>query len=245
LAQSADVSNTNPALEFTQREANLTVKKPGPSKIFIIDDHPVVAIGLAKLFADEPDLEVCGSARSAEEIPDSFTSAPPDLFMVEIMLHAADGLQVLTRLAERYPRAEILVYSARDESFYAERVLQSGAKGYIMKSESPERVVIAARRVLRGDFYISSRLQSLLFSNMDSETSGFVNPVRKLSNRELQVLQLIGQGKSNREISSILDIRLKTVEAHRFRIREKLNLKHSTELTQFAIHMVEREGVSS
>ncbi len=220
----------------------LYVSKSGKSKIFIVDHHPIVILGLTKLFENQPDLEVWGSARSAEEIPEAMAETPPDVFIVEILLHASDGFQMLGRLSQHYPQAKILVYSARDEAFYAERALQSGARGYLMKNESPEQIIAAVRKVLAGDFFVSNRLQSLLFSRLDNESSEFANPVQKLSNRELQVIQLIGQGKSNREIAAILEIRLKTVEAHRFRIREKLNLKHSTELTQFAIHMVEREG---
>lgn len=117
-----------------------------------------------------------------------------------------------------------------DEAFYAERALQSGAKGYLMKTESPTLILKAIRKVLDGEFYVSSRLQSLLFAQLDSSSSAppLRNPIRKLTNRELQVIQLIGSGKNNREIAAIMNIRLKTVEAHRFRIKEKLNLKHST-----------------
>ncbi len=209
----------------------------------MIDDHPIVAIGLTCLFEKDPESKVCGSADSAEAIPETFGSNPPDLFIIEINLYGADGFEILKQLARRCPNAKSLIFSHRDESFYAERALQCGATGYVMKSEAPDRILEAAKKVLAGEFYVSERLQAILLSGAFPEPqSENPNPVKSLSSRELQVLQLIGQGRSNREIARTMRIRQKTVEAHRFRIREKLNLRHGAELTQFAVHWVEQSG---
>ena len=191
------------------------------------------------------DLVVLGSAASADTLPDRFDPQPPDIFVLDIHLKSSDGFEALRLIQQRYPGVPTLVFSMHDEAFYAERALQSGAKGYLMKTEPPNLILKAIRKVLRGEYYVSSRLQSLLFAQLDSSSSAppLRNPISKLTNRELQVIQLIGSGKNNREIAAIMNIRLKTVEAHRFRIKEKLNLKHSTELIQFAVHWVQREGV--
>lgn len=218
---------------------NDSVNKSLPAKVFLVDDHPIVAAGLARLFEEERDLVLWGHARTADSIREILGTTIPDLFMAEIVRPTADGFQMLAQLKEHYGQSRFLVFSAHDEGFYAERALQSGAHGYLMKSDPPEKILEAVRTVLDGNFYISNRLQSILFSKLGSDPAHFSNPVENLSNRELQVLQLIGHGRSNREIAELLKIQLKTVEAHRFRIREKLNLKHSAELTQFAIHMME------
>ncbi len=221
------------------------MKKSHPAQVFIIDDHPVLVAGLTALIEKAGDLAVSGSAESTDALPDNLRAAPPDLFILDIHLKSSDGFEALKQLQQRFTGTPVLVFSMHDESFYAERALQSGARGYLMKTEDPGQILKAIRKVLGGEFYVSSRLQSLLFAQLDSSspTPPIKNPIRKLTNRELQVIQLIGNGKNNREIAAIMNIRLKTVEAHRFRIKEKLNLKHSTELIQFAVHWVQREGV--
>ena len=220
--------------------------KSHPAQVFIVDDHPVLIAGLTSLLEKTDDLVVLGSAASAEALPDQFDPQPPDIFILDIHLKNSDGFEALKTIQQHYSGVPTLVFSMHDEAFYAERALQSGAKGYLMKTESPSLILKAIRKVLKGEYYVSSRLQSLLFAQLDSSSSAppLMNPIRKLTNRELQVIQLIGSGKNNREIAAIMNIRLKTVEAHRFRIKEKLNLKHSTELIQFAVHWVQREGVS-
>ncbi len=219
------------------------MKQSHPAKVFIIDDHPVLLAGLVALLEKPDDIEVCGTATSTESVP-KVIKPPPDLFIVDIYLKTSDGFDLLKLLQQRFPQTPVMVFSMHDEVFYAERALHSGAKGYLMKSESPTQILRAIRNMLSGELYISERLKSLLFSQLDTTSPGQItNPIKKLTNRELQVIQLMGQGKNNREIAVIMNIRLKTVEAHRFRIKEKLNLRHSTELIQFAIHWVQREGV--
>lgn len=218
--------------------------KSHPAQILIVDDHPVLVAGLTALIDKTDDLRVCGSADSVESLAAALETVTPGLFVLDIHLRTSDGFEVLKELRQHFFQTPVLVFSMHDEAFYAERALQAGAKGYLMKTEASSEVLHAIRKLLRGELYVSDRLQSLLLARLDTTSSEPVaNPIKKLTNRELQVIQLIGKGKNNREIASVMDIRLKTVEAHRFRIREKLNLKHSTELIQFAVHWVQREGV--
>ncbi len=199
--------------------------------------------GLRSLLEDAQGVEVCGSAISVDLIPERLKSAPPDIFIVDIYFKFSEGFEILKGVQLKFPQSSILVFSMHDEAFYAERALHSGAKGYIMMNESSGEILRAIRQVADGGLYVSDRLKSILLSQLDtSSKQEIVNPIKKLTNRELQVIELIGQGKNNREISTQMNIRLKTVEAHRFRIKEKLNLKHSTELIQFAIHWLQREG---
>ncbi len=224
------------------------MKKDNHYRIFIIDGHPVLAAGLRTLVEKAEDMEVCGCAGSVEAIPAETYSNRPDVFMVDIYFKVSEGFEILKQLQKLFPQAGILVFSMQDETFYAERTLQSGARGYIMMSEPSDEILHAVRQVASGNLYVSERLKTFLFSQLDPEpvadaadNTGVVNPIKKLTNRELQVIELIGQGKDNREISSTMNIRLKTVEAYRFRIKEKLNLRHSTELIQFAIHWLQRD----
>lgn len=218
------------------------MKKDHPAHIFVIDDHPVLVAGITTLLEKSGEFSVAGSAETFEAASLSLGREPPDVIVLDINLGTSDGFDALRSLLEKFPDIPVLVFSMHDEAFYAERALQSGAKGYLMKTENPGHILKAIRTLLAGNIYVSERLKSLLFSQLDSSAAPQVtNPIKKLTNRELQVIQLIGKGKNNREIAGVMNIRLKTVEAHRFRIKEKLNLKHSTELIQFAIHWVQRE----
>lgn len=217
------------------------VKRSPPSNILVIDDHPLATIGLEALFQKEPDFEVRGSARSADELSDELKRNPPDLFIVDFAIEMGNGLGEISQLVAAYSSSEILVYSACEEAFYGERVLQCGAKGYLMKSESPELIVEAARKILRGEFSISNRLQTILLSPQPGESLEFARAARKLTDRELSMVYLIGEGKSSGEIADLFKISLKTVEANRLRIREKLYLKNSTDLIHFAIQVVDKQ----
>ncbi len=233
---------------FTLHSVLKSVKNPIPYQIFIIDSHPVLADGLRALLEKAEGLAFAGACESVEAIPAAVRNDPPDVFMVDVYFKFSEALETLKHLQRAFPGVKVLVFSMHDEAFYAERTLQSGARGYIMMSEPSGQVLEAVRKVAEGHLYLSERLKSILFSQLDTTAAPHAgpvslapNPVKKLTNRELQVIELIGQGKDNREISDVMNIRLKTVEAYRFRIKDKLNLRHSTELIQFAIHWLQRE----
>lgn len=213
------------------------MKKQNPYRIFIIDDQPVFIAGLTVIIERESAFKVCGSANSWETLPSDLKADPPNLFIVEIFLRKSDGFRLLSRLRRHFPGSAVLVYSIQDESVCGKRALQSGAKGYLMKSDNLEIIHQAIRRLAEGHLYLSNRLQSLLFNCAPATNSSSDNVLLKeLTNRELQIIQFIGQGRSNTEIAAAMKLRVKTVEAHRSRIKKKLNLKHSTELIRYAVY---------
>lgn len=211
--------------------------KAGPYRIFIIDDQPVFIAGLTVIIERAPEFKVCGSASSWETLPKTLKNDPPNLFIVEIFLRKSDGFKLLTYLRRHFPNSAILVYSVQDEALCGERALQSGAKGYLMKSDQLEIIDHAIRRLADGHVYLSNRLQALLFNQIVTKPSSkYRARLNELTNRELQIIQFIGKGRSNAEIADAMDLQVKTVEAHRTRIKKKLKLKHTTELIRYAIH---------
>jgi len=208
-----------------------------PYTIFIIDDQPVFVTGLTVILEKDSEFKVRGSADCWEALPEDLKSEPPDLFIVEIFLRNSDGFKLLTLLRRYFPSSAILVYSVQEEALCGERALQSGAKGYLMKSDNLEIIHQAIRKLANGNVYLSSRLQEMIFSRISSKSSS-TDPVmlRELTNRELQIMQFIGSGRSTAEIAAAMNLRVKTVEAHRSRIKKKLKLKHTTELIQYAVY---------
>ncbi len=205
-------------------------------RIVLVDDHPVVRQGLARLINDEPDLCVCAEADSASAALEAIAKHKPDLAIVDISMGGSDGIDLVKDLRVRIPGMPALVLSMHDESLYAERVLRAGAKGYVMKQEAPEKVMTAIRRVLAGEVYVSEKISGRLLKAM-SGTKGppSESPLDRLSDRELQVFRLIGSGLSVREIAEKLKLSVKTIETHREHIKEKLNLKSSSELLRYSV----------
>lgn len=208
----------------------------GKVRLILVDDHPVVRQGLARLINDEPDLTVCAEADSASSALQLIQQHNPDLVVVDISMGGTDGIELIKDLRVRNPGLPALVLSMHDESLYAERVLRAGAKGYVMKQEAPEKVMTAIRRVLAGEVYVSEKIAGRLLKAM-SGTKGAPSesPLDRLSDRELQVFRLIGSGLSVREIADKLFLSVKTIETHREHIKEKLNLKSSSELLRYAV----------
>ena len=216
-----------------------TEKKQTQSKVFIIDDHPIVRQGLKLLINQEPDLTVCGEAENAPSVLPAIRSLKPAIAVIDLSLGHDSGIELIKNIKLQHPDLPILVLSMHDESLYAERALRAGAKGYIMKQEAPEKVIIAIRQVLQGNIYVSdamgAKLLNKFIDNRREETS---SPIELLSDRELQVFQLLGRGFGTRQVADQLNVSIKTVEAYRANIKEKLNLKGSAELVQHAIHWV-------
>lgn len=217
-------------------------KKSPKSKthILIVDDHPMMRQGLAALINNEPDLAICCEAESASQAMDAVASGKPDLVIADITLPDKSGLELIKDLQAVHPGLQILVVSMHDESLYAERVLRAGGRGYIMKQEGGKRLMEGIRRVLAGEIYVSDKMSKRIleiFSGQRSTSNG--SPVEKLTDREFEVFQLIGEGKATRDIALKLHLSVKTVEVHRLHIKEKLELKTAPELIRFAVRWAE------
>jgi DNA-binding NarL/FixJ family response regulator len=215
---------------------------PARWRIFIVDDHPLVREWLAGLVAREPDLVICGQAEDAPTALVSVALAQPDLIVVDLSLNRSSGMELIKDLRAQFPAAQILVLSMHEEASIAERALRAGARGYILKGESATRVIEAIRSVLAGQFYVSARLMSqlagLLFSGAARPGA---SPVDLLSDREIEVFQLRGQGRAAKEIAEQLKVSVKTVETYEARIKEKLGLRTAGELMREAVRWHDRK----
>jgi len=210
------------------------------NRIFIVDDHPIVRKGLTQLINQEPELVVCGEAENAETALELLKKVKPDLAIVDISLRGIDGIELTKLIRARFENIPILVVSMHDESLYAERALRVGARGYIMKQEAIEKMMEAIRKVLRGELYVSERVSANIVKRfVDGKAEGVSSPEELLSDREMEVFQLIGQGFGTRQIADQLHVSVKTVETYRANIKEKLNLKNATELMKHAVHWIE------
>jgi DNA-binding NarL/FixJ family response regulator len=211
---------------------------PGLEKrrILIVDDHPVVRQGLALLINREPDLAVCGDAEEAASALRRIEELKPDLVVVDISLNGPDGLDLLKNIRARDPGLPVLILSMMDELLYAERGLRAGANGYIMKQQATEQVLVAIRRILGGEIYLSERMANkMLHLFVGGSPAQESSPVADLTDRELEVFRLIGEGHGTRQIADELHLSIKTVESYQAHIKEKLLLKNGRELVQRAI----------
>jgi DNA-binding NarL/FixJ family response regulator len=219
---------------------------PSLRRIMIVDDHPIVRQGLRRLIEAEPDLEVCCEAESAGEAKVYLRGCRPDAVIVDVSLKQGDGLEVMKDARAQYPELPLLVLSMHDESIYAERMLAAGANGYIMKQEASDQFLIALRRVLVGGIYVSDAVGSAMIEKIaGGRASAPKNPIDSLTNRELQILNMIGQGRSTRQTADALHLSVKTVESHRQRIKRKLSLRTSAQLMQYAVNWYAGRGPTS
>jgi DNA-binding NarL/FixJ family response regulator len=207
-----------------------------PAKVLIIDDHPIVRHGLARVIGDEPDLEVCGAAASPAEALHALVATDPDIVVLDLSLGDDSGLELLKSIKARRPELPILVLSMHDEAYYADRVLRAGAMGYVMKQESTAHVIGAIHQVLAGKVYLSESMAASMLTRMvgGKATEGG-SPVDSLTDRELQVLNLIGRGFGTRQIAELLRLSVKTVENYREHLKAKLKLQSSAELVRYAV----------
>jgi DNA-binding NarL/FixJ family response regulator len=205
-------------------------------RIFLVDDHPIVRQGLALLIDHELDLEVAGQAEDAAGALRGIRSVKPDLVLLDVSLKDGDGIELLKDLKAQDPSLPVLMLSMHDESLYAERALRAGARGYVMKQEAPAILLAAIRKVLDGEIYISGRMGATLLRRMvGGKRSESIMPMDRLTDRELEIFRLIGQGETMKEIAAKLFLSVKTVEAHREHIKDKLGLRTATELLRYAI----------
>ena len=215
------------------------------TRIFIVDDHPIVREGLSLMMNREPDLMVCGEAEEATGALQAITSAKPDFLIVDISLSGPDGLDLLKSIRARHPGLPVLILSMHDETIYAERALRAGANGYIMKQEATEKVLVAIRQILAQKVYVSDRIANrMLQQYIKGSVSESQSPIAELSDRELEVFRLIGEGHGTRKIAEELHLSVKTVESYQAHIKDKLSLKNGRELVQRAIQWTISEGVA-
>ncbi|HEX4019747.1 MAG TPA: response regulator transcription factor [Acidobacteriaceae bacterium] len=211
-----------------------------------MDDHPLLRQGLALLINREPDLAVCGEAEEAQSAMKAIAAKQPDILIADISLNGPDGLDLLKNLRTLYPDLPVLVLSMHDESIYAERALRARANGYIMKQEATEKVLVAVRRILGGDIYLSDRMANkLLHQYISGASADMHSRLSALSDRELEVFRLIGEGRGTRQIAEKLHLSIKTVETYQAHIKEKLSLRSGRELVQHAIQSKISENESS
>ncbi len=216
---------------------------PARKNILIVDDHPMMRDGLAALITAQPDLAVCGQAADAREALQAVEKLRPDLVLMDISLPGKSGLEAIKDLQALAPGLAMLVLSMHDESLYAERVLRAGARGYVMKQEGGKRIMDGIRAVLAGRVFVSEKLSARIMDaftgRRGTEAAGSVG---NLSDREFEVFQLVGRGRSTKEIAAQLHLSVKTVEVHRVNIKAKLKLATSPELVHYAVRWVESQA---
>lgn len=210
------------------------------TRILIVDDHALIRRGLATLINSEPDMEVCGQAEDSSSALQDVIKLQPDLVTVDISLKGNSGLELIKSIRAFNPKIQILVLSMHHESIYALRVLKAGARAYVMKQDVINKVVEAIRRIRSGHLYVSDDVASQMLTRLvGGESADDTSPVATLSDRELEIVNLIGNGLLTREIAAKLHVSVKTVETHRAHIKEKLSLRNATQLVQFCVRWVE------
>ncbi|MEN6577301.1 MAG: response regulator transcription factor [Phycisphaerales bacterium] len=222
----------------TQTSAN----RRGKRTVLIVDDHPIVRQGLAQLINQEHDLVVCGQAEDAHEAIQAVRESQPDMVIVDISLKDTSGVELIKDLQVQHPNLPVLTLSMHDEAVYGERALRAGARGYIMKQEATEKVVTAIRRVLAGEIYVSDGMAAKMVSKLVGGTGKKTgSPVERLSDRELEVFRMLGEGYNTREMAEKLHLSVKTIETYRAHIKDKLALQDASELLRSAIQWVNTE----
>jgi DNA-binding NarL/FixJ family response regulator len=215
------------------------------SRVFLVDDHAMFREGMRQLIDREPDLTVCGDVADADEAMREIRQKKPDLVIADISLSGTTGIDLIKNIKAEFPDLPVLVVSMHEESLYAERALRAGAMGYVMKQEPAKAVKVAIRKVLGGDIYLSDKMSATMLAKfmLGGRANPPVSPIETLSDRELEVFRMLGEGKATRQIAEELDLTIPTINSFRNRIKEKLNLKNSTELILHAVQWV-REGIT-
>jgi DNA-binding NarL/FixJ family response regulator len=217
---------------------------PALRRVFIVDDHPMMRAGMVQLIDKQPDIKVCGEANNQAEAFQRISQSRPHLLLSDLSMPGGSGLDFIRDVFALHPGLSILVVSMHDERIYAERALRAGARGYIMKEAGGEKLLVAIRQVLRGQVYLSSIMtMEILNGHSGPAPRSGVSPIGKLSVREFEVLQLMGQGKNTNDIAGKLHLSPKTVAVHRAHIKKKLQLKDATALISYASRWVKSEDV--
>lgn len=217
-----------------------------PARILLVDDHPMVRERLAEVIQRESDLVVCGEAEDRIRAMELIASTRPHLAIVDLTLKRSHGLDLIKDIRSQHPDVAILVVSMHDESLHAERVMRAGARGYITKQEATKRIMLAIRTILNGDAYLSERMATqIAAAAVGGARTRPALPIDQLSDRELRVFEMIGQGYGTRRIAEELHLDMRTIETYRARIKDKLNLKDANDLLQYAIRWMQSGGTAS
>jgi len=230
----------------SKRPDSLSFPGEGQAKVLLVEDQAVVRLGIAQLIAQQPDLTVCAQLEDAPEAIEAIAASSPDVAVVDLTLKTSDGLELVKNIRAQYPKLPVLVLSGHSESIYAELALRAGAKGYVMKNEPLSHILAAIRRVLSGGVYLSEPMTAkFLQQQVADQAAPESSPLQRLTDRERQVLHLIGQWQSTREIARTLHLSIKTVEHYREKIKEKLNLTSAAELVQYAVRWTQSPAPGS
>jgi DNA-binding NarL/FixJ family response regulator len=226
---------------MTQKKKTTSAKSP--TRILVVDDHPMMREGLRQIIANEPDLTVCGEAENAFQALELIGKMNPDLVLADITLPDKSGLELIKDIQTLHSKTPVLVISMHDETLYAERVLRAGGRGYIMKHEGGKKIMQAIRQVLSGQISVSEKMSAKIleiFSGRGSEAAR--SPVENLTDREFEVFRYFGEGLSTKEIAEKMHVSAKTVEVHRMNIKTKLKLQSAAELIRYAVRWVESQS---
>jgi len=214
------------------------------SRIFIVDDHPLVREGLANLINEQDDLIVCGEAEDSAQAITRLATARPDVALIDISLKNESGLELVKSLGVQFPRVALIVLSMHDEALYAERALHAGARGYVMKRETTKSVLASIRHVLKGGIYVSERVVNRMAARSGgSRKAAASSPVERLSDRELEIFRLLGEGRTPSQIACDLNLSLKTIQAYSARAKEKFGVTSLTELLRAALRWEDASNV--
>jgi len=217
-------------------------KRRVPARILIVDDHPMVREGLATRIALQSDLEVCGEAATEDEALALVNQTNPDLILVDISLKSGHGIELIKQVKSRHPSVKMLVVSGFQESLYAERSLRAGALGYLNKQESNEKVIEAIRTVLRGERFVGPEISRRLINQALSGVDMTKTPIEQLTDRELEIFRMIGEGLISGVIAEQLFLSVHTIDTHRENIKRKLGLRNATELSRAAVQWLLENG---
>ena len=219
----------------------MKITSPPKTRILLVEDHQIVRQGLSRLINLEVDLEVCGEASNAGEALQQIPRLKPDLVLTDISMSGMNGIEFLKHLKARHPEVPAVVLSMHDEALYAERALRAGALGFVMKKESSEEMLTALRKARRGEHHVSEKVGGRIFQLFLHSKKPAESSISLLSDRELEVFELLGRGRGSKEIAAELHLSVKTVDTHRTHIKEKLKLRSFTELIQHAVQWVEHQ----
>ena len=222
---------------MTKRETSGSSK----TRVFIVDDHPVVRQGLAQMIGQQADFTVCGEAADVSTALKMIQELTPDMAVVDLNLKDSSGLDLIRDLKVRLPNLPVLVLSMYDESFYGERAIRAGARGYLMKTEAPEKVILALQRIRGGGIYLSDSISQAILGRLSALSANKSAPIECLTDRELEVFRLIGEGLRPRDIANRLHLSVKTIETYREHLKAKLNLATAGDLLQYAIRWAQAQ----
>jgi len=208
-------------------------------RVLVVDDHPIVRQGIKGVLEQQVDLVLCGEAEDAGAALKAINTSRPDIVILDISLRGSDGLDVTKSIRASNPKLPVLVMSMHSESLYAGRALRAGANGYIMKTEVAANLIQAVRQILAGDIYLSESARQIILLEVQDGGAGAASPLKRLSDRELEVFRLIGAGRSTQAIADELHLSVKTIETHRTHVKEKLGLKTAADVLRYAVQFGE------